>query len=119
MPTITICITLLNKFDVMYMYIFDRDCGRHAIILSFGVLQEYSRLGIGLNLVEKSLNVLRELGYPLVYSVFTNGYSQKIAVKCGFELGARSSYDDYRNFDDLQDETKLHHKESYVMGRRL
>ena len=83
------------------------------------MLKEYSRRGVGLRLVEKALDVLQDLDYPLVYGVFTSAFSQKIAQRCGFETVVSRSYTEYKNFERIPEEIKTHQKESCVMVKRL
>ena len=83
------------------------------------MLKEYSRRGGGLRLVEKALDEVQDLGYPLVYGVFTSTFSQKIAQRCGFETVVSRSYTEYKNFERIPEEIKTHQKESCVMVKRL
>lgn len=97
-----------------------REIDRYAEVYSCGVMEEYARRGLGLHLMQKVLEQLKEVNCKLVYGSFSNFFSQKVAEKCGFVAIIRKRYDgDQSLFNILPPAIRDIHKDDAIMIKWL
>lgn len=69
-------------------------------IFYFGVVSvntKYRGKSIGLNLLQETEKLAREIGAKVMSSDFTGYFSQRMSEKCGWKLAYEIAYDDYRD----------------------
>ena len=89
-------------------------------ILIIAVDADYARRGIATALLNRSLDLARELHIPLAVSNFSSLFTQRIAIRLGFETVYEGVYSEkYALYHQIPETIKNTHKSCLAMAKLL
>ena len=89
-------------------------------IFFLSVRSDYGGKGLGKRLVERSLQVAKEMGFGVVKSDLGSSFSRKICEKCGFEPVFEIRYaDEFPLYDKMDESAKQLHPTCTTMLKRI